>query len=498
MNRLLDGCKRNVAKFLIFPLAAFVFLINSPLHPWVGGLTETDSSVFKTVAFMMESGFMPYRDTFDHKGPLLYVINWLGNKISFYKGVWIIEFFVLTFSLYLMYKIANLVCGQILSLFIALISLTTLFGLFCGGNLVEEYAMLPISFLMFAFIDYLRNQRLSYFVVGMAGCCVASIMLLRPNMVAAFIPFCLVTVVLIAQKNGLVKLLQYIGVFVIGMMLISAPIFFWLGINGCLDEMWFAYVEFNMQYTNPGGSTIWGGAEWSTLIYFLSLPAFTIAIVLILYYCYKDNKYRILNITYCISMIMALLAIGIAGRAYDHYGMVLIPMISYPFGLLFDDLTHFENKDLSEFCTFISAMILAFYLVVPTWLNYSYSIVGAYYGRNGENRDENVLDMVGQIVKYTDDDDIISVYGNYDVIYLLANRKHATKYSYQFPISSIMPSIREEYFMQLQNEMPKIIVIQQGKYDNSIESFINENGYTIVWPDSGANNEENLVFYKTP
>lgn len=49
-----------------------------------------DSSVFRYVAYVMKKGGIPYRDTFDHKGPVLYLINYLGLLINL-NGVWIVE-----------------------------------------------------------------------------------------------------------------------------------------------------------------------------------------------------------------------------------------------------------------------------------------------------------------------------------------------------------------------------------------------------------------------
>ena len=44
----------------------------------------------------------------------------------------------------------------------------------------------------------------------------------------------------------------------------------------------------------------------------------------------------------------------------------------------------------------------------------------------------------------------ISVYGNWYIIYVLSQHKHATKYSYQFPLGQINPDIITDYFKQLQ------------------------------------------------
>ena len=73
----LESILANGLTGTLFLGLSFVFLFNSPLHPWIRGESTTDSSVFRTVAMMMRYGYMPYRDSFDHKGPLLYIIEFL-------------------------------------------------------------------------------------------------------------------------------------------------------------------------------------------------------------------------------------------------------------------------------------------------------------------------------------------------------------------------------------------------------------------------------------
>ena len=61
--------------------------------PVLGQNTGTDSSVFLYVGNMMLNGKFPYVDAFDHKGILLYFIQYIGLKFSggSQTGVWLIE-----------------------------------------------------------------------------------------------------------------------------------------------------------------------------------------------------------------------------------------------------------------------------------------------------------------------------------------------------------------------------------------------------------------------
>lgn len=95
---------------------------------------------------------------------------------------------------------------------------------------------------------------------------------------------------------------------------------------------------------------------------------------------------------------------------------------------------------------------------------------------------------------YTTEDDCISVYGNWDLIYVLSQRKHATRYSYQFPIGAVRPQIMEEYLTQLEEEQPKVIVVQPGHVDDTILGFLRENNYELLWPEPGEDMNEALVY----
>ncbi len=74
---------------------------------------------------------------------------------------------------------------------------------------------------------------------------------------------------------------------------------------------------------------------------------------------------------------------------------------------------------------------------------------------------------------------------NWNVIYVLCNRMHATRYSYQFPIGEVNPPIMDEYMDSLQKELPRIIVIEPNHYDENIQEFLENNNYMNIY-DSGA------------
>lgn len=129
----------------------FLLMSKSPIHFWVGSDVETDSAVYSTIAMIMEKGYIPYRDSFDHKGPLIYLLNYLGRQISVYRGIWLIEFVTLFFTLFMMYRIGRLCCSRLSTIVILLFVSAPLFGFYEQGNKVEEFAMPFIALSLYLF-----------------------------------------------------------------------------------------------------------------------------------------------------------------------------------------------------------------------------------------------------------------------------------------------------------------------------------------------------------
>src|SRR5690349_7109259 len=62
-----------------------------------------DSSVFAYIGWAMKHGLMPYRDVWDHKGPLLYYLNFAGMSLRSTStlGVGLLELVALAFAFFL-------------------------------------------------------------------------------------------------------------------------------------------------------------------------------------------------------------------------------------------------------------------------------------------------------------------------------------------------------------------------------------------------------------
>ncbi len=470
----------------------FLFLLNSPLHIWVGSDSGTDSSVFKTVAFMMDKGYMPYRDTFDHKGPWIYILNWIGDRISAYRGIWVVEFINLYLTFAGIYKIARLKCGKICSAVTLLVAASLLFTWFKGGNYTEEYALPFITVSLYIFLDYLLNQKAGRCRLIVCGLSFGAVCLLRVNMISVWIVFCMAIFIKCIFEKKYSELRRFVGFFMSGFCIIVIPVMLWLFMNHALQDFWEEYIRFNLVYTSAAGGRALFSAKWEAFFEFSDQPVLLFCTVISVYMCRRDDK--LLYGLYICYVFVTLLLISMAGMTYGHYGMILVPAAAFPVASLFGLTGKVFTESAGELVQVLITACFLCVIVLPDWLGLAESLPKIYSDRETEHTSGVVNAVCRVIEENTSEEDRISVYGNWDIIYIRSGRVHATRYSYQYPIGDVMPGILDEYWEELERELPEVIVVQPGQYDRSMADFVTAHGYQIIWEE----NEENgaMVFAK--
>lgn len=463
-----------------FACATFIFLLKSPLHIWNDGNISTDSSVFKTIGLMISKGYTPYLDTFDHKGPLIYLINWIGIQISYYKGVWIIEFLSLFITFCALYKISKIKSNISWSIMTTFLSISLLFIFFQGGNLTEEYAMPFIAVSLYIFLDYFINKKVNKKRLIMCGLCLAGVLLLRPNMISVWIVFCLAIFIKCLKEKQYKELINFIIYFLIGLGILIIPVVIWLVSKGALIDFWKDYIEFNKTYTLSFENNSVFGFQLEAFIHFFenSIIIFATIITLYLWKVKKDSIYGI----YAGYIIVTLLLTSMSGRIYNHYGMVLVPIIAFPFSSLYE-LCRLEKKG-NNIVELLAITYIIGILILPNWMELLQTVPKAYAEKDKSKISENVQQISKIVKSKTNENDKISVYGNWNIIYVQSKRLPATKYSFQFPIGEVEPSIMNSYISQLGQELPKIIVVQKGKYNETIKTFLEKNNYNLIWKEN--------------
>ncbi len=469
--------------FLIFCLAV-LFSFNSPLNILQRGESLTDSSVFRFFGMMMSKGYTPYLDLFDHKGPIIYLINFLGVIINKNYGIWLIEIVFLFFSFYFIYKISKLKNNSFCSLAVVLLSIVNLFNYFEGGNLVEEYAILFIMVSLYIFIDYFLNNKINNIRIIICGACFACVCLLRINMIPCWIVFCIAVLIKCIMNKEFKQLFNYILNFVIGILIIVVPIFIWLISKGAFTSFIQDYFMFNISYS----STHTNVEKWNVFFNFTNNIVMIISIFVNIYAIINENKKTIYVSNLCF-IILSLIMVSLSGINFNHYGMILIPTYVLPLTYFINLLYDKENKSIAT----IMLIYILSSVALPTWISLIQKI-GPLYGNrcnNINNISSDVLQIKDLIEKNSNINDKITVFGNWDYIYYISNRESASKYSYQFPIGWVDSNIMKEYFNELNANNPKIIVIKKSEPNHDLTNLISNNDYKELGNING-----NMVYGK--
>lgn len=458
---------------LFLSILVFIISMKSQCNFWRNGQSFTDSSVFKYIALVMSNGGMPYRDTFDHKGPLLYILNYVGNRISYYRGIWIIEFAFIGATVVSFYKIARLFCNHLYACFFLTVAITPIMEYFGGGNYSEEYAMPFIAFSIYIFIDYFLHQKISKLRLIICGICFGAVLMLRPNMIATWMVFCIAVLFWNIKKNKQIPW-SFLLYFMIGSAIAVVPLMIWLIMNGAFGDFVYDYLIFNMKYVDKQAS-LYGRCE--SALKWAGNSIFLISGVSLVYLIRNGNNV-FLNVTYLVYEIITLLFVSMSGASYEHYGMVLLPVYVYPLAALSD----FMRKNEKNNSSVVVLSIVLLLLVSSDWKNnieFAISSIHNPHANVQVSKDmQTVLDIIDE---YVAPEEKIQVIGNYDFVYVMSQREAASKYSYQVPIAWIDESIENEFKNDMREKLPCIVIVDDYSYDGKMNLFVTQEDYELIY-----------------
>lgn len=468
---------RNPVAFGFIAFCAFIMALNASNNPFHIGNTGTDSSVFNYVARVIIRGGMPYRDTFDHKGPLIYLIDAFGLIINEQIGVWLMELITILTAFLFTYKIARLVgCNWLASCAVVAVNVMTLSYYFEGGNLVEEYACAFITISLYIFLKFFIFGKAKPIDLIICGASFAAVCLLRINMIALWVVMC-VGVLIDRLKQGKAKeIIGFVFWFLIGAVIIAAPIMIWLVVNDAFQLFIEDYFLFNFMYSSNAGEASISNVIRAIMTFSCGVPVI-IGIPSIIYYSIYERK--LLDWLALCLLVLSILMMCISGETFRHYGMILCPIITYAvakFLSAFTELVKPWKREKMVACS-ISLAVTFIMLFFNTELEVTKNVVKAAIRYNPLT---DVQSIVAIVKENTSNDDTISVCGNRDIIYLLANRESTSKYSYQFPIAKVNPQIKQKYFDDIRGKKAKMIIVDEGSFLYSDISLLLEEDYHFI------------------
>ena len=336
-------------------LAIAVFVISmlsksSPLYPFNDW---TDTNIFLTVGKSVLHGKVLYRDIYEQKGPLLFLIYVLPAIISerSFIGVFLLECIAAFFFLFYSYKITNLLALQSsLVLLSAYAFLVYSSRSFAHGGSVEELCIPMVTCSLYYMVRSLIWEKpMSLKVAFLNGIFIGCIFWIKYTMLGVYIGY---IAVLIVVNTFVYKQCSYLiktaGILFLGAITASIPVLFYFSMNCAFKDLWKAYFFNNLFYYNMNGQNSLLIIELkgiaNAIIYNPALFLLIFAGLLFLLTIYNNKKiFAVILICFCVASVFTYLR-----STYVYYTFILSAFAPFGICMIMQEYTYvtsaYSNK----------------------------------------------------------------------------------------------------------------------------------------------------------
>lgn len=465
---------------LIFTIIVLIVFTQSPLAPLTGGRIQFDSGVFLYTGWEMAEGYLPYLNSWDNKGPLLYFINMIGIIMNYEHGVWFIEVLFLLTSAVFMYKTFRIFAPKIVSVITVIYILIVIGGLLIGGNFTEEFA-LPFSYIaVYFFVKYIyEGFNFNKFQLLLLGSTFAATILLRPNIATIWPAFFIVYFFDKLHQKQWTTALRFLVLFLVGAILLILPFAYYLVSNHIFDEFINAAFITPFKFDKPSLQIRLISVLKLLLILNSQGQTMLIAICCLVgstYFIFRkgttQNGIKLIYFSTIIAFLLNVYANSLSGRDYVHYAISFIPILSLPTLFVFRWAVFLKAKykDNNNYFHPIFLVTIVIIILIPSFvMQYSES-----------KKSFNTIDPIeNYILSHTTCEDKIQVYAHNSGLYYKTKRQASSEYSYilengQFD-DEFEKLMLETIFKDVMEQRPKVIVLYKRH-----EDYINETSFEIT------------------
>ena len=252
-----------------------------PLNDWV------DANTYHTVGRGMLHGKVPYRDLYEQKGPLLYLLHAAAAAVaeSSFLGVFIIEAIAAGAFFLTAARLLRSVAGD------ATICLIPLMGAaiyssdsFCHGDSAEELC-LPLTLAAYvlgrqAAID---GSPLSDRKKLALGALAGTVIWIKYTFLGVFAASFIADIVVTFRKRGGMSAVRGGALYILGCGAVSLPILLYFGANGAVDDLFRVYFYDNIfRYPSEGSFFRHLTDGWNFTRIFLAVPFYLFCAALVI------------------------------------------------------------------------------------------------------------------------------------------------------------------------------------------------------------------------
>lgn len=252
----------EIILMLVFAFGLMFFATaSSPrygINPWV------DANAFFTVGKSMANGVTIYKDLFEQKGPLLYVIHALAYKISgtSFAGVYVFEAAAMFVSMLFAYKTARLFVSKPLSLGAAVLFAAAVVNTNCFylGDSAEEFSLPFLMILIYYAVFYFKdseNNTLKWYVFLLNGFFAGCVIMIKFTVLGFWFGWmAAVSIHTLFVRKKVGEAFRNAFIFLCGMAIPVAAFSAYFFLKGGLKEFFETYFFFNINFYSDEKKTI--------------------------------------------------------------------------------------------------------------------------------------------------------------------------------------------------------------------------------------------------
>ena len=224
-----------------------------PFNPW------DDANCFFTLGRGIIHGYVPYRDLYEQKGPLLYFIYAFAALISekSFIGVWLVEcaaasvFAIFSWKTTKLFTEPSRFSIALVPLFLGITYTLKLFNF--GGNAEELcFPLLTIAF-YFGLKAIVNKNVLPSKTEGLiCGIITGILFWIKYTFVGFMAGFCIYFLVISVKQKDFKRLWTLIWRFILGFIIVSLPVLCYFLANSSIEFLWEAYFYNNISYYHTG------------------------------------------------------------------------------------------------------------------------------------------------------------------------------------------------------------------------------------------------------
>ena len=326
--------RRVIVLHVVLMTLSFLFIYlysytTSFRYPFVGG----DSAVFQCVAKFWLDGYIPYKDIFDHKGPIIYLVDAIGYALQPRSGIMVPQIIALYITLVFMWRMLSFRWRGASRIIFSVLSVIFL-AWFYSNNMTEEFSLPFIAASAYCFMTWLITSTLTPLhglIYGMGfGACV----LLRTTNSLPICCFVFLTALELIRARDFKALRQNALSFIAGFAMIVLPFVAYFAANDALYDALYGTILFNIHYATEG--SFHHEASTYIILNAINLMPLILTIIASLIELSFDRKNTLAWICLFVSTMLLMMFLKI--RSYKHYVTIIVPILPLMFMILSDAL----------------------------------------------------------------------------------------------------------------------------------------------------------------